>query len=124
LVENLPRTHSNVLNTVTEIVGFLDRHGLDGLRIVFDQRAALLEGENPADVIAHLERVGHVHIAYPQIGGDAEATTRDLVDGLLDAGYGGGFSVEPHGVPLDAGAAALGHRIATWITDAAAEPAT
>ncbi|HEU0097453.1 MAG TPA: DegT/DnrJ/EryC1/StrS family aminotransferase [Allosphingosinicella sp.] len=108
-VENLPSVESNVFNRVAEMVDFFDRRGIEDAQIVYDLRAAAVEGDDPEDAVRHVHRIGHLHLPYPETlyPGDAWA----LVARLVEAGYRGRISVEPYRVAVDPGVSAFGLRL-------------
>ncbi len=99
LLEPLNTSETDQINTLAEGVEFLDSHGLGHLRLVCDWYHLVLGGEGLAQVLPHLDRIGHVHLAdsakrvAPGLG---EWPLEHLVRGLLEAGYAGNLSIECH----------------------------
>jgi sugar phosphate isomerase/epimerase len=109
-LENLPANETNLFNTVAEIVAFLERYGLERVRIVFDLRAALAEGDDPLAALAWLDWIGHVHV--PAHLDEATGLRRlDFVEALIGAGYRGRVSVEAYPRALDEAAVAFGREL-------------
>jgi D-psicose/D-tagatose/L-ribulose 3-epimerase len=95
-LEPLNTGETNLIATVAEAVGFLDRHGIDGVLVVADLFHITASGEPLADVGAHIARIGHVHLADTdrRFIGSGTAAWRELLDVLDAAGYAGRMSLE------------------------------
>lgn len=95
MVEPLRQQESNVFTTLAETADFLDAHGL-GNRMVCDTFHLFSEGQSSTDAVAHVGRVGHVHLS----GHDRLPVHRDvdavfeIATAVVAAGYRGRFSLE------------------------------
>ncbi len=116
VLENRPAGASNVFNTVGEIVEFLDAHGLDDIAVVFDLKAAALQGEDLQTLERHRARVHHVHLPFPAPDHIAGApSVVDAVRALVAIGYRSTISIEPDGLAISAAVAEFGRHVeAVW----------
>lgn len=96
VLEPLNAGETNLLSTVAETVAFLDEHGIDGVPVVADLFHIAASGEPLSDVGAHIDRIGHVHLADTDRRwvGSGTAPWRELLAVLDRAGYDGRMSLE------------------------------
>ncbi|WP_243232856.1 sugar phosphate isomerase/epimerase [Microbacterium sp. CIAB417] len=96
MLEPLHQGETNLIHTIGEAVAFLDAHGIDGVPVVADLFHIEQEGEPLDTVTAHIDRIGHAHIA--DAGrlwlGSGDGQWREFVATLRDAGFDGPVSLE------------------------------
>lgn len=117
LLEPLNSSETDQINGFAEGVAFLDAHGLDDMRLVCDWYHLVLGGEGLDDVVPHVDRVGHVHLAETDrrvAPGAGEWPLESLVRGLLDAGYSGNVSIECNWADFDAEAPDAVALVRSW----------
>ncbi|RCS77247.1 sugar phosphate isomerase/epimerase family protein [Brachybacterium alimentarium] len=96
VLEPLHRGETDLINTVTEAIDFLDEFGMGELRVVADLFHIMREGE-PLEVIrARADRVAHAHIADSgrTPPGQGEWPLAEFLEALRGGGYRGHVSIE------------------------------
>jgi D-psicose/D-tagatose/L-ribulose 3-epimerase len=103
MLEPLHRGESNLVNSIAEAVAFLDRHDIPGVTIVADYYHIELEAEELSVVAAHVDRIGHAHLADDERRwlGAGEGEWPEFVRVLRTAGYTGPISVEARWTETD-----------------------
>jgi D-psicose/D-tagatose/L-ribulose 3-epimerase len=96
VLEPLNGAETDMVNSITEAVRFLDEHDIEGVDVVADLHHIVTEGEPLAVVAEHVDRIGHVHLAdggrrYIGAGGNPWP---ELLDVLAAGGYTGLASLE------------------------------
>jgi D-psicose/D-tagatose/L-ribulose 3-epimerase len=96
VLEPLNRGETDLVNSIDEAVGFLDRHGIDGVDVVADLFHVMTEQEPFEHVRRYAGRIGHVHLADGdrRFVGAGGFPWREFLQTLDDAGYTGSVSLE------------------------------
>lgn len=96
VLEPLHAGETNLLNGIGEAVAFLDEHGIEGVDVVADLFHVMTAGEPLADVAAHADRIGHVHLADTgrRAPGTGDWPVAELLRVVREAGYDGTLTIE------------------------------
>lgn len=109
-LENLPPVQSNVFNMIREIADFCDRFDLVQTKILFDLRAAALANDELTALDAYLDRIGHIHLTYPETVLPPAFATDAFLRRLDLTAYSGRIAIEPVGARWSSGTAELARR--------------
>lgn len=95
ILEPLNRRETNLLHTIVDCVGFLDRYGID-VPIVADLFHMMLENEPLSVLETHGTRIGHAHVADTgrAAPGQGDWPIAEFLRGLEACGYRGDVSIE------------------------------